>query len=104
MSDHHGYSSETIREAARKVFIEQPKFLQLGNDDAPDDVNGRTMDLEILCNLPGIDGAHWRQLRHWVALNAPGLFDRSPSPDNTLRRGREVREEMKESGQVQPVV
>ena len=93
-----------LREIAKQVFIENPRFLKLGDDDAPGDINGRTMDLEMLCRLPGRDGALWRQLRHWVALNAPGLFERAPSPDNNLRRGREVREEMRKLGQVRPAI
>lgn len=98
------YTNDIIREAARKVLIEDPKFLKLGDKDAPEDVNGRTMDLEVLCNLPGRDGALMRQLRHWVAENAPGLFDRLPSPDSTLRRGREIREEMEKLGLVRPAL
>jgi len=98
------YNTDLLREIAKKVMIENPQFLKLGDDNAPSDINGRTMDLEMLCHLPGRDGALWRQLRHWVAVNAPGLFDRSPSPDNNLRRGREVREELRKLGQVQPTL
>lgn len=100
----HNYSSETIRDAARRVLIEKPDFGKLGKDDAPDDVNGRTLDLEILCQLPGRDAALCRQLRHWIALNMPGLIERLPSPDNTLRRFREVRDEMEAKGQLQPTI
>jgi len=98
------YTNDIVREAARRVLIESPQFLKLGADDAPQEVNGRTMDLEVLCNLPGRDGALWRQLRYWVAVNAPGLFERSPSPDSTLRRGREIRQEMEEQGLVRPAI
>lgn len=100
----HGLSSEQLREIAKHVFIENPAYLKLGEDGAPSDINGRTMDLEMLCRLPGRDGALWRQLRTWVAVNAPGLFDRSPSPDNNLRRAREVKQEMRAQHQVQPAL
>lgn len=104
IESHVHYTKDIVDQAVKKLYIEDPKFLKLGQDDCPEDVNGRTTDLEILCNLPGRDGALWRQLRHWVALNAPGLFERSPSPDFTLRCGRAVREDMRKQGLVSPPV
>jgi len=100
----HNYPTDLLKEIARQVFIEDPKFLKLGQKDASDDVNGRTMDIEMCCRLPGRDGAYWRQVRHFIATNCPGLLDRTPSPDNHLRRGREVREEMEKQELVQPAL
>lgn len=98
------FTTDDVTNAAKRVMIEQPKFLKMGKPDAPSDVNGRNLDIEILCAMPGQLGAHWRQVRHFVAMNCPGLFERSPSPDNTLRRGREVREALQKNGQVQPAL
>lgn len=100
----HNYPTDLLKEIARQVFIEDPKFLKLGQKDAPDDVNGRTMDIEMCCRLPGRDGAYWRQVRHFIAITCPGLLDRTPSPDNHLRRGREVREEMEKQELVRPAL
>ena len=104
MTSSHGFTSEEIRIAAKKVLIEQPKFLKLGDKDAASDVNGRTFDFEILCELPGIVGARWKKVRCFMAMECPGLLDASPSPDNNLRRGREVQEEMREKEQVRPTL
>lgn len=98
------YNDDQITKAAKQAFIDNPRMLKIGDLDRPSDVNGRTLDFEILCNLPGRDGALWRQVRVWMAVNTPGLLERSPSPDHTLRAGRKVREKMKENGQIQPVL
>lgn len=103
MSD-HGFSSDLLRENAKKVIIEDDRFLKMGDDDAPAGINGRTLDMEMNCHLPGLTGAQWRQVRHFMAVNMPGLLDRTPSPDSNLRRYREVKQETKAQNQVRPAL
>lgn len=98
------YTDDQITEAAKRAFIENPNLLKIGDKNRPADVNGRTLDFAMLCNLPGRDGALWKQVRVWMAVNMPGLIERSPSPDGTLRAGRKVREQMQKNGQVQPAL
>jgi hypothetical protein len=98
------YTDDQITEAAKRAFIDNPLLLKIGKPDCPKDVNGRVLDMEILCNLTGLRGAQWRQVRHFIAVNFPGLIEESPSPDNNLRRGREVRESMRKNNQVRPAL
>lgn len=91
------YSTEQLRELASRVLIDNPKYMDMGGE-----ANGLAFFIDVCCELPGLDGAKWRQLRHWIALNAPGLLDRTPSPDNILRRGREVKELVRQKGLQQP--
>lgn len=96
MSD---YSTEQLRTLATRVLIDNPKFM---NMDGGADANGLNFFIDVCCELPGRDGALWKQVRHFIAVNMPGLLDRTPSPDNILRRGREVKEMVKQRGLQQP--
>lgn len=93
------YSTEQLKALARSVIINNPKYMKM---DGGPDANGLNFFIDVCCELPLATGAQWKAIRHWIAVNAPGLLDRTPSPDNILRRGREVREEVKKSGGIRP--
>jgi hypothetical protein len=96
----HSYSTKECTDIAKKVIINNPKYMNM--KDNQDDANSLYFWLDCCSELPGRDGALVRQMRHWLALNAPGLLDRIPPPATFERRGREVKQELRDNQQIQP--
>lgn len=96
------YPTDLLREIAARVIADNPKYLNMKENQ--EDANGLRFCLDMYCSLPGRDGALWRQVMCLLAKDYPGLVDRTPSPDNVLKRGREVKKATKENGLVRPAI
>lgn len=99
----HDYSTDQLRELAARMMADNPDYLDM------DKVGGMRWFL-ALCTRLG-DGEHldengkaWLEVWQFIARNHPGLIDRTPSPDNLLKRGRDVRKDMREKGWVRPPI
>jgi len=98
----HPYTGDQLRDICRRVIIANPKYMNMKENGS--EANSLYFWLDCCCELPGRDGALMRQLRHSLAMTAPGLLDRVPPPATFERRGREVKEETKAKGLVQPAL
>jgi hypothetical protein len=94
----HNFTSDQLRQLAARAIIANPQFRQMDGE------NGLHLQFAIYRELPGLTGAQWKKVSHFIATECPGLLDRTPPAENVLRRAREVRQTARERQQVQPAL
>lgn len=95
------YPTEYMIAVAKKVLIEHPRYMDM---DGSEDANGFDLMLLMYSNLGGLEGAQWRQVHNFIAVNFPSLVEKTPSPDTVLRRCREVKKDCKDNALLCPVM